>query len=331
METKLKKLLKSCSELDFGVVNISEEEIEFYHRLNHEVILLCKSLPESTRTEAFIFFMRYSGLSFGEKLNFFRHYHVPSWSIIYWLTKLFPVDKKLTEKDIKNAITAHSMAMCLHSLDDHLSDGEMPVTHLNLLLRSQSWMIMNNAFKELAARIDGGKKIVRDFIDDYYASISGSEEVLSLDRYCDLFRKQMATGMIVPALTLKKMACDEEIVSAIQAAYGSFGVAWRLLDDIKDIETDMMKCMHSSIYVCLPESAKNYWDKHVGEQSDKKSNKVQVILNCLLENGIINVIKKRICNELQSATSVVARYGMSGLADEFRCLARPLKNGQDPL
>jgi hypothetical protein len=331
MEAKLEKLLTSCSEIDFGVVNLSEGEIEFYHRLNHEIILLCKSLPESTQTEAIIFSMRYSGLSFGDELNFFRNYYVPSWSIIYWLTNSFPNDKKLTEKDIKNAITAHSMAMCLHSLDDHLSDGEMPVTHLNLLLRSQSWMIMNNAFKLLAARIDGGKEIVQDFIDDYYASISGSEEIQSLDRYCDLFRKQMATGMIVPVLMIKKMTRDEEIVSAIQAAYGSFGIAWRLLDDIKDIETDMMKCIHSSIYICLPENVKNYWDKYDRKQLDKKHDKAKVIMDCLLENGIINKIKERICNELQSAASIADFYKIAGLANEFRYLARPLKNGQDPL
>jgi hypothetical protein len=275
--------------------------------------------------------MRYSGLSFGDELNFFRNYYVPSWSIIYWLTKSFPIDKKLTEKDIKNAITAHSMAMCLHSLDDHLNDGEMPVTHLNLLLRSQSWMIMNNALSTLADGVDGGLEIVRGFIDDYYSSIGGSIEILSLDSYCNLFRKQMATGMIVPVLMTKKMTRDEEIVSAIQKAYGSFGVAWRLLDDIKDIETDMMKRIHSSIYVSLPESIKNYWDKHDQEQLDKKNDKAMVILDCLLENGIINKIKERICNELQSAASIADFYKIAGLADEFRFLAKPLKNGQDPL
>jgi hypothetical protein len=331
MEGKIEDLLSSCSEIDFGDLNLSDGEKEFCNELNNEIISLCKSLPESTQTDASLFFMRYLRTSFGEELNFFRYFYVPAWSIIYWLIQSSPDDKGLEQKDIKNAKTAHSMAMFLHSLDDHLNDNELPVTHLSLLLRSQSWMIMNNALNSLAGGVDEGHEIVQGFIDDYYSSICGSEEIESLDRYCDLFRKQMATWLIVPVLMTKKMTTDKEFTSAIRTAYGSFGIAWRLLDDIKDIETDMMKSTHSSIYICLSEDIKNWWDKDTGEKIDKNSSYAKVILNYILENSVIDRIKERIRSELKSAASIANDYNITGLADEFRCLLSPLKNRQDHL
>jgi hypothetical protein len=101
-----------------------------------------------------------------------------------------------------------------------------------------------------------------------------------------------------------------------------------LLDDIKDIETDMMKCIHSSIYTCLPEEIKNHWDK---DTEDKNRGCVKVISNYILESSMIDRIKERICSELELAASIADDYGITGLADEFRNLLSPLKNGQGRL
>jgi hypothetical protein len=328
MEDKIEDLLSFCSEIDFGAVNLSNGEKEFYSELKNEIISLCKSLPESTKTDTSLFFMRYFRIPIGQELDFFRDYYVSAWSIIYWLVQSCPGDKMLENQDMKSAITAHTMALFLHSLDDHLNDNEIPATHLTLLLRSQSWMIMNNALNQLADGVDKGHKIIQGFIDDYYSGIQSSKNIESLDSYCELFRKQMATGLITPFLMTKKMGTDERFTEAILTAYGSFGIAWRLLDDIKDIETDMMKGTHSSIYTCLSKNIRNHWDKNTG---DENSGSARIILNCILENCIIERIKDRICRELELAASIADSYKMMGFADEFRCLSRPLGNRQGPL
>ena len=322
MEEKLEEFLSSCSKINFGTVDLSGRESEFYKNLNNEIVLLCKSLPKSTRTDALLFFMRYSGISIGEELNFFKNYYVPSWSIIYWLIHFDRENRRLTEKDIKNARTAHSMAMSLHSLDDHINDKEMYASHLTLLLRSQAWLIMNNAFIWLAG-VDEGHEIVQGFIDDYYSSINDPEETESLDSYCDLFRKQMATWLIVPVLITKKITVNEEFTDAMQGAYGSFGIAWRLLDDIKDIETDMMKGVHSSIYNCLPENIRKLWDKNEISESDNDSSCYDIILDYIRKNGVINSIRQRISKELESAASIFEYHRMTGLAEELRSLLMP--------
>ena len=326
MDEKIEDLLSFCSEINFGAVNLTDGEKKFCSEWNKEIISLCKSLPESTQIDASVFLMKYSGLSFGVEINFFRTYYVPTWSIIYWLLESMPDDKVLEQDDIRNARAGHSMAMFLHALDDHLNDSEMPVTHLALLLRSHSWLTMNNAFTSLADGVDGGGKIIRGFIDDYYSSICNSGKIESLDCYCDLFRKQMATGMIVPVLMTKKITSDREFTNAIESAYGSFGIAWRLLDDIKDIKTDMLQGEHTSIYICLSEDIRRVWDKDTREKIGKENEYAMFIFNYIIENRVIEIINERICRELELAASIADDCDMTGLANEFRCMLRPMKN-----
>ncbi len=328
MQDKIENLLSFCSEINFAEVDLSSEEEEFRRKFNNEIIALCKSLPESTQTDAILFFTQYLVTPIGRELNFFKNYYAPAWSILYWLIRTNSGDKRLDPEDIKSAITAHAMALFLHPLDDHLHDGQLPATHLTMLLRSQSWMFMNRALNHLTHGFDGGEKIVRGFIDHYYSSIGQSEEIQALDSYCDLFRKQMATWFIVPVLMTKKMAADEKLSHAIQTAYGSFGIAWRLLDDLKDTETDMLNGNHSAIYICLPEHIQAHWDK---DTQEKDNGPAEIILDYIHEHRVINTITERICSELESAASIVDGYHMKSLAHEFRCLLRPLKNRQNPL
>ncbi|CAB1059254.1 hypothetical protein D1BOALGB6SA_4012 [Olavius sp. associated proteobacterium Delta 1] len=328
MPDKIEKLRSFCSGINFAEVDLSSEEEEFRRQFNHAIITLCKSLPESTQTDAILFFTQYLVTPIGRELNFFKNYYAPAWSILYWLINADFGDKRPDPEDIKSAVTAHAMALLLHPLDDHLHDGQLPATHLTMLLRSQSWMFMNTALNHLTHGFDGGEHIVRELIDNYYASIGRSAEIQALDSYCDLFRKQMATWFIVPVLMTKKMAADEKLTHAIQTAYGSFGIAWRLLDDLKDIETDMLNGSHSAIYICLPENIQAYWDQGTPE---KDIGRAGIILDYIQEHRVINSIMERLCSELESAASIVDGYHMKSLAHEFRCLLRPLKNRLKPL
>lgn len=318
-----------CSAMNFGKVDISDEQKEFCRQFNNEIILLCKSLPKSTHTDAILFFTDYLVTPIGHELNFFANYYAPAWSTIYWLIQACPADKRLDPGDIRNAISAHTMALFLHPLDDHLNDGQLPVTHLHLLLRSQSWLVMHAALNQLCDDVQDGAKIVRHLIDNYYQSICGSEEIESLDRYCEYFRKQMATWLIVPVLVAKKITADNVFSDAIQSAYGSFGIAWRLLDDIRDIETDMNKGNHSAIYVCLSDEKRKLWDNHRQQKFDRSNDGAAEILNYLLQNRVIEKLMQKIGSELESAASLVEASALTRLANEFRCLLTPLMNSHD--
>jgi hypothetical protein len=320
-------VLSNCAETEFGATPLTEGAKNFRREWNNEILALCKSLPDSTQTDALLFFMNHSAVPFGDGIDFFRTYYSPTWSIIYWLSQLRSSSHKLTDQDIRNAKAAHSMAMFLHAVDDHLVDGELPVSHLAILLRSQAWVIMSQAMQRLAAGIRGGEHIVCQLIDDYYASIRDGRKVQSVDEFCDLFRKQMATGMVAPVLLAKKLSANRDFADALQYGYGCFGVAWRLIDDIKDIESDMRTGAHSVIYYHLPKDLRKLWHTPApgaGQNEDRAS--TAPIFEHLFDNRIIEHVKCRICSEIEKAAAIAADHNMSGWAEELNCLLAPLKS-----
>ena len=328
MGSRIADLLSFCSRFDFGKVNLSLEEEEFRGEFNHEMISFCARLPRSVRTEAALFLVKYLRTSFRDGLNFVNYFYAPAWSVLFWLHRYGTSNRKLDPKYMEAAKAGHAMAMFLHAFDDHLTDGQLATTHLALLIRSQSWMVMNGAFERIARGVKEGPAIVRDCVDDYYSSIGTASEMESLDGYCSLFRKQMATWLIVPILMARKIDDNDEFARSIQETYCSFGIAWRLLDDVQDIEKDMTEGTHSSVYTCLPVEIRKEWDRVKKEKAVKGVGSNGHVLNYIVTNGVIDMVKQRICSELESAASRADSCGIAGFADELRCLLRPMKNGE---
>lgn len=323
MDNGTRDLLAFCTSLDFGAVDLSREEEQFRTDLNYAMLTLCDSLPKSTQTEASLFLIEYFQTPLSGGFNFINYFYAPAWSILFWILDACQGRRKLHSKYVKDAKIGHTMAMFLHAFDDHLADAQLPVTHLALLMRSQSWMNMIHACQKLAKGVDNGSAVVGNLLDDYYSSI-GKSDTKTLDSYCSLFRKQMATWLIVPTLLAKRIDGDEEYSFSIQSAYCSFGLAWRLLDDLQDMEKDMRRGVHSSVYVCLDDKSKRWWDKDFGSKKESDDEYVQRVLSYLKESAVICTIRERARSELESASSIADACGLPGLARELRCLMKPL-------
>ena len=185
---------------------------------------------------------------------------------------------------------------------------------------------MNRAFATLAAGVPNGDSAVGRFIDEYYFSNQHTEGIVSLNSYCDLFRKQMAIVVAAPVLLCMKMTGDSYFAGQIESAFGSFGIAWRLLDDVQDISEDIETGSESSVYFCLTERLKSEWKTCGVEIRDGTRPAVIRILSHILEGRFIDDIKARICAELRVASSAATACNMIGLAEEFQCLTLPLDN-----
>ena len=305
----------------FGDVNPTDAVAAFGHEMNREILALLKSLPTKTHAAAATFLMRHFRTPFFPEFDYFCNYPTPSWSIIYWLGRMGADRGVLTLEDGHHAKTAHAMALFLHPLDDHLEDGQLPATHLHVLLRSQAWMRMREALDGLAAGVIGGAKIVTDFINDYYASIGCPPDLETLDGYCQHFRKQMATGMIVPALLAAKMQPGRDFTEALTAAYGAFGIVWRLIDDLQDMEVDIAAGSHSAIYFSLPVETRQIWDS--GSQRED-GGRFERIRSAVHHYGVWENIKERMALELALAADTMEAIQMTGLAEELRRLLRPV-------
>jgi len=330
MEGKLQYLTQRGATLQFGKPEISKVQNEFYDDLNNEIFLIIKSLPASVQTRVLLELMDHLGLSARNASDFFAGFYTPAWSILYWLAVSFSHNGKLPAAEMKNIKSVHASAMLLHLLDDHLHDGEIPATHLTILLRSQVWMFMNQALQRIAESDSSGAAIAERFLDDYYASTVASQGVDSLDAYCDLFKKQMGTGFIAPVLMAKKLTADDQVIKAVQATYGAFGTAWRLLDDLQDIPQDLQTGAKSAVYICLPEEGRRSWENNCLGDDSAKTDPSMDIVACLKENKVTEKIQQRICSELDSAASISDAFKIKGFARELRRLREPLMPNKEP-
>ncbi len=321
-------ILDQCSAISFGSVDIGAAE-DFYRRLNGPIMALCRSLPESMRTKAMMFLMEYGRIAVGEALDFFKHYYAPSWSALYWTAAAPGAAGTVSEQDLDDALRCQAMAMFLHSFDDHLVDGGVAASHLTLLLRSQAWRFMMESIGRFCEGLEGGSDMAAGLINDYYGAITEKETPKDLDGYCELFRKQMATWVVMPSLCAMKSGRSGEFTAALRCSYESFGIAWRLLDDIQDLEEDMADGTHSAVYVCLDDKGRVLWDKRGQSKGKGADRRVERIYAMVRDGKIIERIAARIVAELDNAATLADTIGLRGIGDEYRALAGPVREWID--
>ena len=327
LETGRYLMTNAPGELAFGPVPLPDDQSAFYVDVNRQIPALCQSLPAAVQTEAMLFFMRYAGVSPADEMDFFGRFPVPAWSIVYWLSRGGHSVADLSRETTALAIQAHALAMCLHSLDDHLVDGEMPPTPLVLLLRSQAWLRMEQALEGLAEGLPEGRRLVDGFLGDYYTAAGYAAPARCLEDYCGLFRRQMATGFMVPALLNMRAKVDRRSARRIEGAFGSFGIAWRLLDDLQDVRSDLARGVPSAVYLCLGEEGQSLWKDLPGRSPSAGDDRAARILMAMQAEKVCQRLCARIGRELQQAADIMAASGLPGLACELRCLGRPFHDG----
>lgn len=322
MKNPVESLFIECRAARFGRLGPSEGQLDLYRILNDEVVALCRSLPAPARMNGTRFILDYAGLSVGDELDFFHRYHPPTWSILYWISEADPDGAHAAQRLLPQAAAIHSMAMFLHSLDDHLNDGELAANHLLLLLRSQAWHRMVGAIESVHPCLETGPSLAKRRIGQYYAAILDPNPPVSLEEYSVRFRHQMNTGLIAPELLLSCAAAPRDRMEAFLNAYRHFGCAWRLLDDVQDIEEDLQRRCHSAVYHCLPGEFRAYWDQ---PGPDDIGGRAESICGFIRENGIISGLIDRIVNELENARGLAEKLELPGFAAEFRSLMMPLQ------
>ena len=325
MDKELSAFSNFCSSIDFGKVLFSDEEKLFSEHMQQSIMRTIKSLPLPVQTDVMLELMRHLKLPLKRDIDFLKVFYPPTWSILYWLYITFDDGSVFSKRDLQNYRTIHSAAMLLHLIDDHLADGDLRATHRVLLLRSQLWVTMNRALSDQTKGKDGDFQTAWKYIDTFYASIGNAQGLNSLNTYCLWFKQQMGMGFIAPVLMTKKITEDVRLIKAVETLFGAFGTAWRLLDDLQDIPTDMQKSTRSSVYMCLPERIKRHWCLNRPATAAKVEH-TESIVQSIIEQKIIERLISRICQELDLASSIADSIKIQGYASELRSLAKSLKN-----
>jgi hypothetical protein len=199
-----------------------------------------------------IFLMGYGSLEPDNHFDFFHTIYTPAWSTSAWLLKKGAPKREYL---LQHGASAMAMAIFLHSLDDHLVDGEIALNHMLLALRSQAWIHYISSLSILEKEAEGGQEIVNDHIDRYYRYMT--EPVPStLEDYRDRFRDGMATWTLIPVLLSLPMEID---TSLITLCYETFGIAWRFLDDLQDYREDIQAARKTAPYLLLSGESRHAW------------------------------------------------------------------------
>jgi hypothetical protein len=321
MSTATENFFKYCQNLSFGNIILNNKEEQDYNKLNQNLFTLCKSLPESMQTEAMLFLMQYSHNSFGDKLDFFKKFYIPTWSIIHHIIESPLAKHTLSDDEYSNTLLVQSMVMFLHSIDDHLHDGALQATHLLLLIRSQAWLLLHKTLDHITTD-NADKIIIEKLINQYYTAINNPMPSPSLNAYCDRFRQEISTWYIMPTLLSQKAIKNEIITHDLIKAFEAFGIAWRIIDDIQDIREDISDRSHTALYHALPQKGKKLWDQIAHEIEAQQS--LEVICQLLLDNKIIDALTGRVIKELDIAADHAQKHGFNRLAEEYMLLAKPL-------
>ncbi|MEW6526045.1 MAG: hypothetical protein AB1444_05170 [Spirochaetota bacterium] len=308
----------------------------FYVLLNDAIITLVRSLPRSVQTSAMIFFIQHTGIEPGENMDFFRNYYSPIWSIIpHIITR--STDTQVKQEFMYRAAIAHAMVMFLHSLDNHINDGQVVPDHLTLLIRSQAWKLFWDSISILCPIIHKGEEIVNSCLDRYYASMITYKVIDDLEEYLHIFRDQMATGLIVPLLAVE-LAGDISMEESVKNSLESFGLAWRIYDDIQDMMDDLNNGRNSAVTLSLPGEVRCRWNEFLkigttvieGENiPEHKNDNINMLEEMIQDSGVIPILKKRIIKELKTAAKHVEDIGLPGLSDEIMKLLVHFVQGID--
>jgi len=314
-----------CAAIDFGSRQLSKDEERLRQGLNRQILEVIRSLPHAVQTRTFLALVHHLKLPLAPEVDFFTGFYPPTWTILHWISSTFNGKGALSEKDLRPYQAVHAIAMLLHLIDDHITDGDLPATHLALLFRSQSWMVMHRAIENLTADRKNDRHRAQGFIARYYSAVESSGEMDSLDAYCAQFKDAIGMGYIAPALLTSRLTASAQLVEAVQSAFGAFGCAWRLLDDLRDIPSDMARGVKSAVYVCLPEDLKRMWGPGKRGASGIEKQSRQTIQGAL-ETKIVAPIVERLCRELDVAAAIADGIDIKGYAEELRTLAAPLRS-----
>jgi hypothetical protein len=291
----------------FGKIELNSSQIEFHNTMNAELLLLCKKLPIPLQNPAAIFLLQYNP---GKDLlfDFMSLFYPPSYTILYWTIHY----SQTTNQNIsKYALRAMAMALFLHLLDDHITDGDIRANHLHLQIRTVAWNTFMESCESLAEQTSNGKETIQEYIDEYFANIYNPPEIRTLEDYENLFPKQIATWRLVVNL-LAKVLSTEETAIVLDKIYSSFGIAWRLLDDLQDWEKDCTEKQKTAVYYTIPKDKRSLWEN---------GNKEQILeLKDVFEKELICKIK----SELEKSKNLSEGLQWKHFSTEFESLQKTL-------
>ena len=305
----------NLSDYHFGPVRLDAADSAFNRRMNQRLRDLCRRLPRPLRTEALLFLFKQAGIAPDGDFDFFRIYYAPIWTIVpqLWEDRITR-NETPNEGWLDNLATAQAMSLLLHLLDDHLTDGQVPTTHLLLQLRSEAWSFYRSA---LAGPGPAAQAPIEQMLERYFTGIHDRDTVTDLDTYGARFKLQIGTWLAGPVAFAGE---DVKLTNDVIAFLEHFSLAWRFLDDLQDVEEDAAANQKSTLYWLLDERGRELWS------ATSTGDGLSPLKEFILDRGYIDGLVERILNEMNLARRIAEGRSWKRLTDQLDMLTAPLRD-----
>lgn len=296
---------------DFGAFAPDPDIVALADRLEAKLALAVGDLPPAMAQEAANELKMYAG----HRPRFIDLFYVPIRSFLHWIPAARPgLDPDVLEK----AQEAHALSLFLHLWDDHLSDAQLPPNLMRLQLRAVAWERYRAAVRALAAKVSGGDEIATRLIDGYLTACHQPPPATDQKSFCDRFVRQIGIWLVVPTL-LGHLAGGPKLAGDLCAVIEAFAVAWRMIDDVQDIDKDIVSGQQNAVWFELPAPGRQMWEhcrvaSRGGAQPDPAT---WLIAATAIRGGALRSTLRQIVDLLSQAETRAARAGWAGLAAEM--------------
>ncbi|MFI0262642.1 hypothetical protein ACH4OW_26800 [Streptomyces sp. NPDC017056] len=172
--------------------------------------------------------------------NAFVLFPPPVWSFLHWIPAARHPD----------AERVHAAALLLHLWDDHLLDGQLPLTLAHVQLRTELWRECTAGAERLCHTWGVDPALAAGHTAAYLTAVHAAPRVDGPVGHRAGAGREAALWALVPSL----LAAPE-----LPAVIRDFAVAWRLVDDAADVPEDAAAGARSAVWWELAPADRVHW------------------------------------------------------------------------
>jgi len=307
--------------IDFGAVTPDAQVVALAERLEASVRRAVADLPPAMSAEAAAELTVYAG----PRPRFIDLFYIPIWSFVHWVPEAAQrAELVRVPSMIEHAQEAHALSLFMHLWDDHLVDGQLKPTLLRLQLRAIAWQRYHAAVGVLAGMVEGGPETVARLVGNYLTACHQPPPVHDLRTFCDRFLQQIGIWLVVPTLLghiVGGPAAARDLVGIIEA----FAVAWRLIDDIQDIDIDILSGQDNGVWFELDDDGRACWAacRTASAGADRVEPRTWASVSTAIRNTrTLGAVIDEVTARLSRAEELAIRAGWTGLAAELAASRR---------
>ena len=275
-------------EIDFRRPSPTRRHDTLAAELDAQIWRIADLLPAALGTRARDILHAYPG----PDRRFIDLFHRPVWSVLAWL------DAEPGRRAA--AIRAHALALFIHLWDDHLCDGQLTTDIVTLQIRSLAWREMEQSLADDAL----SPRLLSTYLD----AIHGRGTADSLESHLRHFTREIAIWRAAPlGLAAPR---GERMAVLVDEALTQFCLAWRLIDDIQDLDEDRSTGQDNSVRLVMDAAAAARWDAGRGIPPGA----VPVDQGCL---DAVGRVLDQARGALARAGDAAAAAGLAGWAEDI--------------